>query len=80
MIDWLYELPIFWMAVVVFSASYLIAAAIYKVVLALASGERARAFKAVSPGMLPHWVSSSVCWWPSSPRRCGAISIGQRSR
>jgi len=53
MSDWLHRLPVAWMAVVVFGATYLFAAAIYATVMSLASGERARAFKAVSPGMLP---------------------------
>jgi len=52
-IDWLYNLPIVWMAIVVFGATYLTAAVIDRIVLSLATGERARAFKAVSPGMLP---------------------------
>jgi Protein of unknown function (DUF4239) len=52
-IDWLYRLPILWMAVVVFGATYLVAAIVDRIVLRLASGERATAFKAVSPGMLP---------------------------
>ena len=51
--DWLTNLPIIWTAVVVFGVAYLIAATIYAVVMVLATGERARAFKAVSPGMLP---------------------------
>ena len=41
------------MAVVVFAATYLLAASIYWVVTRLAVNDRARAFKAVSPGMLP---------------------------
>src|SRR5262249_17326415 len=53
MSDWFHNLPLFWMAVVVFGFIYLIAAAIYAVVKVLAIGERARSFKAVSPGMLP---------------------------
>jgi hypothetical protein len=51
--DWLLNLPVLWMAVVVFAATYLLAAGIYWVVIRLAVGDRARAFKAVSPGMLP---------------------------
>jgi hypothetical protein len=51
--DWLHNLPVGWMALVVFGFTYLLAAAIYAVVLILAVGERARSFKAVSPGMLP---------------------------
>jgi len=41
------------MAVVVFAAIYLLAASVYWVVTRLAVNDRARAFKAVSPGMLP---------------------------
>jgi Protein of unknown function (DUF4239) len=53
MSDWLHNLPAVWMALVVFGATYLIAGLIYAGVAILAVGERARAFKAVSPGMLP---------------------------
>ena len=41
------------MAVVVFAATYLFAAGVYLVVTKLAETDWARAFKAVSPGMLP---------------------------
>ncbi len=51
--DWLYNLPIGSMALVVFSATYCAAAAVYLVVTTLAVENRARAFKALSPGMLP---------------------------
>jgi hypothetical protein len=51
--DWLHNLPLVWMAVVVFGFTYLVTAAIYAVVTVLAVDERARSFKAVSPGMLP---------------------------
>src|ERR687897_1399831 len=51
--DWLLHLPVPWMALVVFAATYLIAGGVYLVVTRLAVNERARAFKAVSPGMLP---------------------------
>jgi Protein of unknown function (DUF4239) len=50
---WLHNLPVVWMALVVFGTTYLVTAAIHAVVTALAVGERARSFKAVSPGMLP---------------------------
>ena len=53
MSDWLLNLPVQWMAVVVFAAIYLLAATTYWVVTRLAVNDRARAFKAVSPGMLP---------------------------
>lgn len=51
--EWLLNLPVVWMALVVFAASYLVTALIYLVVTRLAVDERARAFKGVSPGMLP---------------------------
>ena len=51
--DWLVNLPLPWMALVAFMASYLTAGSVYFVVTRLAANERARAFKAVSPGMLP---------------------------
>jgi hypothetical protein len=52
-IDWLHGLPFVWLVVVVFGVTYLVAAVISWVVIRLAVGERARAFKAVSPGLLP---------------------------
>ena len=51
--DWLLNLPLTWMAVVVFAATYLVAAAVHFAVIGLAVGDRARSFKALSPGMLP---------------------------
>jgi Protein of unknown function (DUF4239) len=51
--DWLLNLPVSWMALIVFMATYLIAGGVYLVVTKLAVTEWARAFKAVSPGMLP---------------------------
>ena len=53
MSDWLHNLPIVWMALLVFGLTTLVTAAIYLVVTVLSVGERARSFKAVSPGMLP---------------------------
>jgi hypothetical protein len=53
MADWLFNLPVVWMAVVVFATTYAITTAIYGVVMALATGARARACTAVSPGLLP---------------------------
>jgi len=50
MSDWLHNLPIVWMALLVFGLTALGTAAIYVVVRALSVGERARSFKAVSPG------------------------------
>src|SRR5215831_17689962 len=52
--DWLLTLPIPWMAVIIFAATYLIAAFVYLTVVRLAVDDRrALAFKAFSPGMLP---------------------------
>jgi len=51
--DWLHNLPIVWMALLVFGLTALVTAAIYLAVTVLSVGERARSFKAVSPGMLP---------------------------
>ena len=51
--DWLFGLPVLWMAVVVLGATYLVTAGIYLVVTKLATGERATAFKGISPGVLP---------------------------
>jgi hypothetical protein len=53
MSNWLHSLPVVWMALLVFGLTYLITAVIYLVVNVLAVGERARSFKAVSPGLLP---------------------------
>jgi hypothetical protein len=53
MSDWIHALPLGWMAVLIFGSTFLSAAVIHRVVQSLAVGERARAFKAVSPGLLP---------------------------
>ncbi len=53
MTNWLYSLPVWGIALVVFAATYVVAALVYWVVTGLAVNERARAFKALSPGMLP---------------------------
>ena len=53
MIHWFEHLPIGWMSLVVFAVIYLVTWGVYWLVMALAVGERARAFTAISPGMLP---------------------------
>ena len=53
MSDWIHALPLGWMALVVFGGTALGTAAIYWIVMRLATDERARAFKGVSPGLLP---------------------------
>jgi len=50
--DWLHNLPILWMTLLVFGFTYLVTTAIYAVVALCAVGERAKSFKAVSPGLL----------------------------
>jgi len=51
--DWFFNLSVPWMALVIFLATYLIACSVDLVVTRLAVNERAKGFKAVSPGMLP---------------------------
>jgi uncharacterized MnhB-related membrane protein len=50
--DWLHNLPVMWMSLLVFGFTYVVAAAIYALVNLLAVGDRARSFKAISPGLL----------------------------
>jgi hypothetical protein len=52
MSNWLLGLPVLWMAAVILGLIYLITAALYLLITALAVGERARAFKAISGGIL----------------------------
>jgi hypothetical protein len=80
--DLLHNLPVFWMTVVTFGFTYLIGAVIYIVVVLLAVGERARSFKAVSPGMLPPLgilfglfvALTAVQVWNDSERANSAVS------
>lgn len=51
--DWLLNLPVLWMGAVILGATFLVAAGLYAAVTKVATGERARAFKAISPGILP---------------------------
>ncbi len=53
MADGLLDLPVSALALVVFVATFLIAGSVHFIVTRLAVDERAKAFKAVSPGMLP---------------------------
>src|ERR1700745_341042 len=52
MSDWLHNLPVLWMSLLVVGFPYLVTAAIYVAVSVFAVGERARSFKAISPGLL----------------------------
>lgn len=53
MIDRLHEHHVAWLALAVFAVVFVLAAAIYFLVIGLATGERGRAFARVSPGLLP---------------------------
>src|SRR5262245_65606873 len=53
MSDWIHNLPVPWLSLLVFAVTFLVTGLIYVAVMALATGERARTFKAMSPGMLP---------------------------
>ena len=50
--DWL-GLPVLWMSVLILGAVYLYTSAVYLIITKLAVGEHAKAFKAISPGILP---------------------------
>ena len=50
--EWLHNLPVWWMALVVFAGTYLAAGGIFAIIMALAKGERVRTFKSVSSGLL----------------------------
>ena len=53
MSDWLHELPVPWIAVVVLVAVSALVAVVYFIVMRLAVGGRGAAMQAVSPGLLP---------------------------
>src|SRR4051795_3993729 len=53
MSDWFHELPVPWMALLVFGFTYLLGLVIHAGIAALARSGYAKSFKAVSPGMLP---------------------------
>jgi Protein of unknown function (DUF4239) len=53
MSDWVHNLPVLWMALVIFGFTYLLAGIIFSAVTMLATGKRATSFKAISAGMLP---------------------------
>jgi Protein of unknown function (DUF4239) len=50
--EWLHNLPVLWMALLVFTITYLAAGGIFAIVMALAKGERVRTFKSVSSSLL----------------------------
>ena len=53
MCDWLLSLPVLWMGALSLTAIYLATAGIYLLVTRLAVGDRAVAFKSITPGILP---------------------------
>jgi hypothetical protein len=53
MSDWIHNLPVPLMALAIFAFTYLLAIIIFATVSTLATGERAKSFQAISPGMLP---------------------------
>lgn len=53
MSDWLHNLPVPLMALVIFGFTYLLAAVVFLSVALAATEERAKSLKAISPGMLP---------------------------
>ena len=80
MSDWLLNLPVLWMGALILGAIYVFTAGLYLLITALAVGERARAFKGISPGMLPPLASSLPCLLDSWPRRSGTMPIGRTPR
>jgi hypothetical protein len=52
-IDWLYDLDVVWIALIVFAAVAVVIAVIWFVTLRLATGARGAAMQSVSPGLLP---------------------------
>jgi hypothetical protein len=82
MSDWILNLPVLWMSAVILGAIYVATAGIYLLVTKLAVQERARAFKAISPGMLPPlsvvfallvgFLAAQV--WSDSDRAHGAVN------
>jgi H+/Cl- antiporter ClcA len=90
MADWLLNLPVLWLGVLIFGVVYLITAGMYLIVTALAVGDRARAFKAISPGILPplsllfgllvgflaaqDWTEASGLLPPSTGRRAPCVA------
>ena len=63
MSDWLHNLPVLWMSLVVFGFTYLVTAAIYVAVSVFAVGERA-----LVQGNLP-WLAADL-GYPLRPFRC----------
>lgn len=52
MADWLYNLSVLWMSIVIFGLSYAVTATMYIALVLLAATKQGRSLKAVSPGLL----------------------------
>ena len=52
MTEWLFHLPVVWMTVVGLAATYVTTWALHLLIMSLATGDRLRTFKAISPGLL----------------------------
>jgi hypothetical protein len=50
--DWLLDLPVWWMLVVVFAIAYMAAGGIFVIIMGLAKGDRVRVFKSLSLGLI----------------------------
>ena len=50
--EWLHNLPVWWMALVIFAIVYLATGGIFAITMALARSERVHVFKRLSPGLL----------------------------
>ena len=82
MSDWIHELPVPWMALLVFGFTYMLTLVIHAGVAAVARSGRAKSFKAVSPGMLPPLgiifglfvVFTAAQVWSDNDRASAAVS------
>ena len=82
MSDWLHNLPIPWMALIIFGSVYLLAFVIHAGVSAAATHKRIRSFKAISAGMLSPLgvvfglfvVFTAAQVWSDSDRASTAVS------
>ncbi|WP_407169652.1 DUF4239 domain-containing protein [Bradyrhizobium sp. ORS 111] len=82
MSNWIHNLSVPWMALVIFGFTYLLAILVFAVVTILATKERAASFKSISPGILPvlgilfglfvAFVAAQV--WGDSDRAGAAVS------
>ena len=82
--SWLHDLSTGWLALAVFAGTYLVAAAIYVVRHGSRDGQRAEAFKSVSPGLLapdgPPLRSPRRLPRRAGLERCRSGATGGRSR